>query len=135
MTSPRARRQAQLPLGGKLRLFYGVEVGGGAAVAAEACGFFQIAVLLQVVQGALYGADGQLQFPGYGFDPGPALVLLVGAVLQIHIDRLGPVGQVLIGIDALKVAHPYTLGPACLEDWVGAGKHAAMRCSSIFRSA
>ena len=53
----------------------------------------------------LDGAAGQLQIRRNGADTGPAGISGIGTILQIHVDRLCPVGQLHVGVDASKVAH------------------------------
>lgn len=55
-------------------------------------GALQEPVSLQVRQGPLHGAAGQLQVLSDPADAGPAGAVGVGAVLEVHIDRLGPMG-------------------------------------------
>ena len=52
----------------------------------------QESLLLQVRQGPLHGAAGELQVLSDPADAGPAGAVGVGAVLEVHIDRLGPMG-------------------------------------------
>ena len=67
----------------------------------------QESLLLQVRQGPLHGAAGELQVLRDPADAGPAGAVGVGAVLEVHIDCLGPVGQFLIRINASKVTHVF----------------------------
>ncbi len=55
-------------------------------------GALQESMTLQVRQGPLHGAAGQLQVRRDPADAGPAGAVGVGAVLEVHIDRLGPMG-------------------------------------------
>ena len=50
----------------------------------------QESLLLQVRQGPLHGPAGQLQVRRDPAVAGPAGTVGVGAVLEVHIDRLGP---------------------------------------------
>ena len=52
----------------------------------------QESVSLQVRQGPLHSAAGQLQVRRDPADAGPAGAVGVRAVLEVHIDRLGPMG-------------------------------------------
>ena len=67
-----------------------IQVAGQAAVGTAAMGALQKSMTLQVCQGPLHRAAGQLQVLRDPADAGPAGVVGVGAVLEVHIDRLGP---------------------------------------------
>ena len=88
-------RERTFPLVGGalcLRSFYAIQVAGQTAVGTAAMGALQKAMSLQICQSPLYGAAGQLQIFCDPADAGPASVSGVGAVLEVHIDRLGPMG-------------------------------------------
>lgn len=68
---------------------------------------FQMAGLDQIVDGAFDGAAGEVQFAGDGADGGPALAVLVGAILEVHINRLGAVREFL-GVNGGEVAQTIT---------------------------
>ena len=73
-------------------LFESIKIAGQAAIGTTAMGALQESMTLQVRQGPLHGAAGQLQVRRNPADAGPAGVVGVGAVLEVHIDRLGPMG-------------------------------------------
>ena len=56
-------------------------------------------VTLQLFKCPLDSRAGESQVLPNGPDSGPALALLIGPVLEVHVDQLGPGGQVLL-IDA-----------------------------------
>src|SRR5699024_3290194 len=58
----------------------------------------------QLVQCPLDGGAGEGQVPRDGPDGRPTLAVPAGSVLQIHIDRPGPVAHVR-AVDVLKIAH------------------------------
>lgn len=64
--------------------------------------------LLQLSQGALDGGARKIKLPPHSADSRPAVALLVGSALEIHIDCHCPVGQSR-GIDGIKIAHEYLL--------------------------
>ena len=86
-------------------LFDAVQIRRVAAVVTKAGLPFQIAVLFQIGQRPLDGGAGEGQIGGDGVDPGPAYALGGGAALEVHIHRLGPVGQGTVTVDAVKIAH------------------------------
>ncbi len=49
----------------------------------------------EIGNSAFDSAAGEVQLPRDGLDAGPALALGVGAILEVHIDRLGAVRNVL----------------------------------------
>ena len=51
---------------------------------------------LQLLERPLYSGAGEAQVPSNGLDGGPALAVLVGSVLEVHVDQLGPGGHVLL---------------------------------------
>lgn len=69
-----------------------------AAVVPPPLFFFQMAGLNQIVDGAFDGAAGEVQLAGDGADSGPALAVPVGAILEVHVHRLGAVREFL-GVD------------------------------------
>lgn len=69
-----------------------VQVAGQTAVGTAAMGALQETVTFQICQRPLHGAAGQLQILRDPADAGPAGAVGVGAVLEVHIDRLGPMG-------------------------------------------
>ena len=88
-------RERTFPLVGGalcLRSFDAIQAAGQAAIGTTAMGALQEPVTLQVRQGPLHGAAGQLQVLRDPADAGPAGAVGVGAVLEVHIDRLGPMG-------------------------------------------
>lgn len=68
---------------------------------------FQMAGLDQIVDGAFDGAPGEMQLAGNCADGGPALAVLVGAILEVHVDRFGAVREFL-GVDGGEVAQTIT---------------------------
>ena len=88
-----------------LFLSHGVEIGGAAAVGPVTGQAFQIAMLLQLAQRPLDRAAGEIQVSRDGADAGPAFMLCVTPVTEVHVDGSGPVGQQVIGIDGVKIAH------------------------------
>lgn len=82
-----------------------VQVAGQAAVGTTAMSAFQKAVLLQVCQSPLHRAAGQLQVLRDPADAGPTGIPRVRPILEVHIDCPCSVRQVLVCIDASKVAH------------------------------
>ena len=88
-------RERTFPLVGGalcLRSFDAIQAAGQAAIGTTAVGAFQKTMMFQVRQGPLHGAAGQLQVLRDPADAGPAGAVGVGAVLEVHIDRLGPMG-------------------------------------------
>ena len=88
-------RERTFPLvGGALFLcsFDAIQVAGQAAVGTAAVRTLQESMTLQVCQRPLHGAAGQLQVLRNPADAGPAGAVGVRAVLEVHIDRLGPMG-------------------------------------------
>lgn len=98
--------------------------------------------LLQLPQGALNSGAGKIKLPPHGADGRPAIALLVGPALEVHIDCHRPVGQ-SCSIDRIKIAHrhlPYTLtcpglglagaAAACGGHTTGAEKKMASSSSS-----
>lgn len=88
---------------------------------------FQMAGLDQIVDGAFDGAAGEVQLAGDGADGGPALAVLVGAILEVHIHRLGAVREFL-GVDGGKVTQTITSYSSCRMVRMG-GLRGAPRCS------
>lgn len=88
-------RERTFPLVGGalcLRSFDAIQAAGQASIGTAAMRALQESLLLQVRQGPLHGAAGELQVLSDPADAGPAGVVGVGAVLEVHIDRLGPMG-------------------------------------------
>ena len=88
-------RERTFPLVGGalcLRSFDAIQAAGQAAIGTTAMGALQESMTLQVRQGPLHGAAGQLQVLRDPADAGSAGAVGVRAVLEVHIDRLGPVG-------------------------------------------
>ena len=101
-------RERTFPLVGGalcLRSFDAIQAAGQAAIGTTAMGALQESMTLQVRQGPLHGAAGQLQVLRDPADAGPTGVSYVGAILQVHIDRPGAVRQILVCIDASEVTH------------------------------
>lgn len=122
--SPLSRRSS--PLAERLRLLlYSVEVRCKTAVVAVARLFLKVAVLLQILDGALDSGAGEAEVIGDALDPRPALALGRGHALEVYIDRLGPVRQAVVSVDGIEVADAIT--PLCLD--TGAGT----LCRSPFR--
>ena len=86
-------------------LLDGIEVRGAAPVRTVPLLLCEISFGGQLVQGALDCGAGELQVGGDGAYPRPAFALGVGAVLEVHINGHGPVGNVRIGVDSSEVAH------------------------------
>lgn len=119
-----ASKQAQFSPGGKLRLLlYPIEIGREAAVVAVAQFFLKVAVLLQIFDGSLDGGAGEAEVSGYGFNPWPAFALGGRHTAQVHVYRLSPVRDILVGIDNIEVTNDFT--PYVLMRVAG--------CSSDFR--
>lgn len=78
-----------------------------AAVVPPPLFLFQMAGLDQVVDGTFDSAAGEVQLTGDGADSGPALAVLVGAILEVHVHRLGAVREFL-GVDGGEVAQTIT---------------------------
>lgn len=94
-------RERTFPLVGGalcLRSFDAIQAAGQTAIGTTAVGAFQESMTLQVRQGPLHGAAGQLQVLRDPADAGPAGAVGVGAVLEVHIDRPCSVRQVQIRI-------------------------------------
>ena len=70
-------------------LFYGIEIGGAAPIRPVPGILLEIAVLLQIMQCPLDRGAGQLHVRGNGLDARPALSLGIGAIPQVHIDKIG----------------------------------------------
>lgn len=109
-TLPWPGKRSESSLGGGLCLFWAlkqpVAVGCTATVLPPARFRHDPAVLLELPQGPLDGGPGEVQVFSDGSHRGPAAALGVRPVLQIHIDRHVPVGQ-LGGIDCVEVSHRY----------------------------
>lgn len=84
-----------------------VEQAALTAVVAPPLFFFQMAGLDQIVDGTFDSAAGEVQLAGDGADGGPAFSVLVGAILEVHIHRLGAVREFL-GVDGGEVAQTIT---------------------------
>ncbi len=83
----------------------GIEVGGTAPIRAVSNCLDEIAIVSQLLQSTFYRGAGELQVGSNGSYSRPALALPIRAILQVHIDRHGPVGDIRVGIDGSKVAH------------------------------
>ena len=73
-------------------LFERIEIGGVAPIGAIPGQLGKIAVLLQICQRPLDGAAGEVHISRNRLDPRPAASRAIGPVLEVHIDRLGPMG-------------------------------------------
>lgn len=95
---------------GELRLssFHAVEITREAAVVAVAGFLLDVPVSLQIGKGALNRAFGHAEIGRDGFDPRPAFALGGGHALEVHVDRLGPVRDAVVGIDRIKIADGVT---------------------------
>ena len=83
----------------------GVQIGGRATVGSMPRRLLQISVLLQIMKRPLHRGAGQLHVRGNGVDTRPALSLGIGAIPQVHINRLGSGGQFGVGINGSEVTH------------------------------
>src|SRR5699024_282375 len=79
-------------------LFHGIEIGGAAPIRPVPGSLFQIAALLQIVQRPLDRGAGQLHVRGNGLNARPALSLGIGAIPQVHIDRLRSGGKLSVDL-------------------------------------
>ena len=84
-------------------LFYGIEIGGAAPIRPVPGILLEIAVLLQIMQCPLDRGAGQLHVRGNGLDARPALSLGIGAIPQVHIDRLRSGGKFGVGVNCSEV--------------------------------
>lgn len=82
-----------------------IEVGRAAPIGPVAFLLNEIPLGSQLVQGTLHRGAGELQVGGDGAYPKPAFALGVRAVLEVHIDGHGPVGDIRVGVDGSKKAH------------------------------
>ena len=71
----------------------------------------KVALCLQFIQSTLHGGAGQLEPRGNCIDSRPALALAIGAILEVHIDRHGSMGDIRVGIDGSKITHSPTSRP------------------------
>ena len=71
-------------------LFERIEVGGVAPIGAVSGQLGKIAVLLQICKRPLDSAAGEIHISRNRLDTGPAASRAIGPVLEVHIDRLGP---------------------------------------------
>ena len=122
--------QAQFSLGGELRLssFHAVEVAGKAAVVAVAGFFLDVPVPFQIGNGALDRAFGHAEIGRDGLDPRPAFTFGGGHALEVHVDRLGPMWQAVVGVDRVKITDLTTSYVLTCE----AGVSVAGSASSLF---
>lgn len=80
----------------------------------------------QVVQGPLDRGAGQTHFSGNRPDSWPALAFAVGVILQVHIDRSGPVAQ-LGPINFIKISQiRYTSFPVFISGRSAASRHGCL---------
>ena len=66
---------------------------------------FQISGCLEVLYRPFHGGAGEGELPGNGTQSRPADPLGVGPVTKVEVDRLGPVGQLLVLINGFQPAH------------------------------
>ena len=62
-------------------------------------------MLLQIMKCPLHRGAGQLHVRSNGVDTRPALSLDIGAIPQVHINRLSPGGQFGVCINGSEVTH------------------------------
>lgn len=66
---------------------------------------FQIPGCLEVLYRLFYSGSGEGELPGNGSQRRPADPLGVGPVTEVEVDRLGPVGQLLVLINGFQPTH------------------------------
>lgn len=87
-----------------------------------------VAMHLQIGNGALNRAFGETEIGRDGLDARPAFTPGGGHALEIHIDRLGPMRQAVVGVDRVKIADLITSYVLTCE----AGISSAVPASSLF---
>ena len=88
--------------------FHAVKIAREAAVVAVAILLLNIAMCLQIGESTLDRTFGEAEIRSDGLDPRPTFALGGRNAFEIHIDRLGPMRQAVVGIDRVKKADSTT---------------------------
>ena len=108
--------------------FHTIEITCEAAVVAVAVFSLDVAMHLQIGKSPLDSAFGHAEIDRDSLDPRPTFSLGGGHALEIHINRLGPMRQTVVGVDGVKIADPTTSYVLTCE----AGVSVAGSASSLF---
>ena len=87
-----------------------------------------VPVPFQICKGALDRAFGKAEIDRDSLDARPAFSLGGGHAFEVHIDRLGPMRQAVVGVDRVKIADLTTSYVLTCE----AGVSVAVSASSLF---